>query len=416
MALPARLESAKLANMEYPDAYPTGSPQYRAVTVGLFLAGFVTFALLYATQPLLPELASQFGLSAATAALSVSVTTLGLGVGLLVAGAVSESRGRTPIMFASLFASSVLGIACGLVPSWPTMLVLRSIEGFTLAGLPAVAMAYLSEEIDPLAQPRAAGIYVGGTALGGMSARLVNALLTDLFGWRVALSGIGVAALVAALVAFKLLPRSRHFVAKPTGLTQVWATTKAIGADRALLGLFTIGGLGMGAFVGLFNAIGFRLEGEYHLPVALAGLVYLTYAIGSWASARAGTLVSRRGHRSVAPWCALVYLAGIALTLASPLVVLVLAMGLVCAGFFALHAVASGWVAVRAQTVAGAPGQASSGYLFCYYLGSSIFGVVISHAYSGVGWLAVAAWAAALIGLAFVVTLLLGRTRPAKTP
>ena len=69
-----------------------------------------------------------------------------------------------------------------LLPSWHWLLGLRLLEGVALAGLPAVAMAYLREEIDADHHARATGLYIGGTALGGMAGRIVSALLAELGG------------------------------------------------------------------------------------------------------------------------------------------------------------------------------------------------------------------------------------------
>ena len=78
-------------------------------------------------------------------------------------------------------------------------------QGIVLAGLPPVAMAYLSEEIEPATIGAAMGIYIGGNAIGGMSGRLFTAAVTDYFSWHwlflinVA-PGIAAAATVAVLV------------------------------------------------------------------------------------------------------------------------------------------------------------------------------------------------------------------------
>lgn len=390
--------------------YELGSAEYRRVTLALFLAGFVTFALLYETQPVLPQLAHDFTLTPSSAALSVSVTTIGLGLSLLAAGPLSEVRGRTPLMFASLFASSVVGITCALAPNFPVLLALRGLQGVLLAGLPAVAVAYLAEEMTPKAQASATGIYVGGTALGGMAARLANAALTGIWGWRASLLALGVACLVSSAFVYRLLPRSRGFTPAPASVGHLRAQTRLLLRDRAMVALFAIGGVSMGAFVGLFNAITFRLQGDpYHLTVGAAGLVYVVYALGSYTSARAGRAVASFGQRAVAPWCALVMLAGVVASLVTPLPIFVGAIAIVSAGFFALHSVVSGWVAARATISTGAPGQASSGYLFTYYAGSSLFGALAGVALSHAGWPGVVAMCSALVGTAYLLTLYVRR-------
>ena len=142
--------------------------------MALFAAGVATFALLYSTQALLPELARSFRLSAAQSTLSLSLATAGLGVALLLAGPASEVLGRTRLIRLSLIGSAVVALACAAAPNWGWLLMLRLAQGVTLAGLPAAATAYLREELHPDTYARAAGLYIGGTALGGMSGRLLT--------------------------------------------------------------------------------------------------------------------------------------------------------------------------------------------------------------------------------------------------
>lgn len=130
-----------------------GTVAYRKATLALFCAGFATFALLYCVQPLLPQLAEAFQVSAATSSLALSSTTLSLACCLLVAGALSESWGRKPIMAIGLLLACALGIACALVRDWHSLLVLRTLLGIALSSLPALAMAYVGEEFSPVHCP-----------------------------------------------------------------------------------------------------------------------------------------------------------------------------------------------------------------------------------------------------------------------
>ncbi|WP_226345452.1 MFS transporter [Agilicoccus flavus] len=399
-----------MSDASAPGGHRLGSPAYRRITVALFLAGLATFALLYSTQPILPTLASYYGVSAAQSAWTVSFATVGLGLSLLVAGPASEVVGRTPLMFASLFSSAVVAVACGLVDSWPVLLALRAVQGVTLAGLPAVAMAYVADEVHRADSARAAGLYISGTALGGMSGRLITGFLADLFGWRAALVGIGGVGLACAVGVFALLPRSRRFRPAPASLRHLWGSTRGLAGDPAMLALFGIAFTSMGAFVGVFNALAFRLEAPpYGLSVGVAGLVFLTYALGSVGSARAGRAAGRWGHRAVEPVAVLVMLAGLLVTLATPLWLVVAGVAVMTLGFFAAHGVASGWVATRASIGVGATGQASSLYLFCYYLGSSLFGSLAGQAWTAARWPGVVALAAGLVAVSLALSLVLRR-------
>lgn len=85
-----------------PLGYLPGTTSYWRILIALFCAGVATFTLLNSTQAILPELAAQFSVSAADSTLAVSVTTLGLGVALLVAGPLSDVFGRTRLIHFSL--------------------------------------------------------------------------------------------------------------------------------------------------------------------------------------------------------------------------------------------------------------------------------------------------------------------------
>lgn len=389
------------------------SPQYRKISISLFLAGLATFALLYDTQPVLPQISAHYGLRPDQAALSVSISTIGLALALLIVGPISEVRGRTRVIFISLFAAGAVAICVGLAPTWELMLLLRLIQGISVAGLPAVAMAYLTEEVHRSAQARAAGLYIAGTALGGMTGRLGVSALTEVVGWRGGLIAMGAVALLCAVLVWRFLPRSQGFIPGESGLANLAHQTSAIMHDRVLLGLFFIAAAGMGSFVGVFNIMGFRLEAApYGYSVGVVGLIFLVYALGSYSSAYAGKLAQKWGQRKVEPYAITVMICGLLLTLATPIWVIIMGLAIFTAGFFATRGVASGWVAARARAGVGATGQASSAYMFFYYLGSSIFGALAGTFWHWKAWPGVVLMAGVLLLAGLGVAFALKRVKP----
>ncbi len=376
-----------------------GTPAYRRATFALFCAGFATFALLYCIQPLLPMLAAHFSVSAASSSLALSLTTLSLAVCLLISGALAESWGRKPVMATALGLASLLGLASVLVvDSWQLLLALRALLGLALSGLPALAMAYVGEEFEPESLPAAMGLYIGGTALGGMLGRLLSGLLSDLGGWQLALGGIASLGLLALVVFVWLLPPSRHFTAQPLSLRILLTNFQLHLGNPVLRGLFLQGFLLMGGFVALFNYIGFRLAGEpFGLSSTLIGLLFVVYLGGIFSAGWAGRLVPRFGARQVLRGGVALMLIGVGLCATSWLVSIVLGLGLFTLGFFAAHAVASGQVGSHAK---GARAQASALYLCAYYLGSSVVGYGAGYVWDHAGWLPLMALLAALFIIA----------------
>jgi YNFM family putative membrane transporter len=365
--------------------------------------------LLYDVQPLLPLFAHRFGTGAANASLSVSLATGTMALAFIPAGILSDRVGRLPVMVFSLFASATLTILSAVLSGWNMLLVMRALTGIAIAGVPSVAMAYVAEEVAPLSSGSAMGLYIGGSAIGGMAGRLGMTLAAELFGWRGAMAAMGTIGLVVA-TAFRLLaPAPRVFVAKRHDLRSVTAATKRLMCDKALPLLFAEGFLLMGAFVSVYNYVGFRLqEPPYPLSQPVVGLIFLFYIIGSFSSAWFGGLASRVGHAKVF-WMPIVGLAaGIALTAVRPLALIILGIAVITGCFFAAHSTASGWVGRRATRDRA---QASSLYLLFYYLGSSILGTIGGVAWTHFAWEGVAAYGVSLVLVALAIATGLARVR-----
>ena len=180
--------------------------------------------------------------------------------------------------------------------------------------------------------------------------------------------------------------------------------------DAGLPWLFLEAFLLMGAFVTMFNYIGYRLLGDpYDLSQAVVGLLSLVYLSGIYSSAKIGSLADRLGRRRVL-WATIVLmLAGIALTLFTPLWLVVPGMLIFTFGFFGAHSVASSWIGRRAVK---AKGQASSLYLFCYYAGSSVAGTAGGVFWHYAEWNGIGGFIVALLVGALLVALKLAKLAP----
>jgi MFS transporter, YNFM family, putative membrane transport protein len=393
------------------EAHQRGTRGFRRVTLALFSAGLATFTTLYCVQALLPSLAGQFRLSPATASLAVSVATGALAVGVIPLTALSEAIGRTPIMTVSLFASAALGILQAFSPAFGVLLVLRALQGVALAGLQAVAMSYLTEEVHRRSLGFAMGLFIAGNGIGGMAGRLLGSLIDDVAGWRWALGVIGVIALACAVVfRLSILPSAR-FRARPLRVRELSAAVGRALADSGLLRLYAAGFLLMGCFVTVYNYLEFRLLGPgFHLSRAVVGLIFVVYLAGSAASVVAGRLVDRFGRPRMMWIMAAITLAGLVLMLPPDLALVIAGLVVTTGGFFAAHSVASGWVSARSAAL-GVQGAAV--YLFFYYLGSSIGGSLGGLAFGGGGWPGVTLFTGAFVIAVVVIALTLRRLVPA---
>lgn len=387
-----------------------GTPIFRRTTLALFAAGFSTFAVLYGVQPLMPVFADEFHVSPAESSLSLSLPCAMLALALLVVSPLSEVWGRKPIMVASLFASAILTLIAVVVPSWHGFLALRALTGLAASGLPAVAMAYLSEEMDARAIGLSMGLLIGGNAMGGMVGRLIAGIVTDHVSWRVGLGTIGILALVAAILFWRGLPPSRRFLANRMRWRQVPGTFGQHFRDPGLPWLFAEAFLLMGGFVSVYNYIGFRLlDPPYNLSQSAIGAIFVVYLAGTFSSAVTGEIASRLGRRRVLWLAILLGIVGILLTLSEHLPVIIAGIVVVTVSFFGAHSVASSWIGRRALRDRA---QASSVYLSLYYLGSSVLGTAGGWFFDHAGWTGVVAFFGGLYGLALAIALRLSRLPP----
>ena len=390
-----------------------GSPGYRGVLVGLAAAGVATFAQLYSLQGVLPELAAGMHISASSAALTVSAATLGLAVAVIPWSAAADRFGRLPVMRAAILAAVVLGLAVPFSPGLPALLGLRFLEGVALGGIPAVALAYLSEEVSRLHAAVAAGTYVSGTTVGGLAGRIVAAPLAELVNWRVGVAAVSLLAAGAAVVFLLTAPRQLGFV--PVRLSRpghgLAARLAANLRSPGLLALYLQGFLLMGGFVAVYNYLGFRLGmPPFGLPQSLASVLFLAYLAGTWSSRAAGTLAARLtgrgGRKSVLLLSIGAMAAGLALTLAENLPAVVAGLLVFTAGFFAAHSIASGWTPLLARE---GRAQASSLYNLFYYTGSSLLGWAGGYWFQRNGWPALVLFVGTLLAAAALTAVLVLR-------
>lgn len=360
-----------------------GTPEYRRASFALLFAGLAIFNALYATQALLPVFTSELGMTEGQAAWTVSAATGGLALCVIPASILSERFGRGRVLIVSALLATTVGLALPLAQSANQLIIMRFIQGCLIAGTPAVAMTWIAEEIDSRDAARAMGLYVAGNSIGGLLGRLIPSFAMEVTTWRWAMFAGAATALTFTLIMWALLPAQQRFTPKRLNpRNEVTAMLRHL-TNRHLVGLYATAFLGMGMFVSVYNMFGFRAVEHFGLPTALAGLVYLMYLSGTWSSARAGNYVQRVGRGRVLVIASALMFLGATTLMSGNLWLTLVGLLLFTASFFALHSVASGWVG---QVATRDRAEASSAYVFFYYVGSSALGAATGLLFQHTGW------------------------------
>ena len=325
-----------------------GTPGYRRLNLAMVLAGLGAFGILYAAQPVLPQIGEEFAVSPSRASLAVSASTGALALFVLPAAALAGRFGRVRSMRVGLLLAVALTALAAVAPTFGTLVALRALSGAVLAGVVAVAMGHVGSEMHPSGLGSAMGLYVAGNSLGGVGGRLLTAAVADATSWR---GGVGVlaAASLVVTVAFWILVPDPVAPYEPGSDAPRAESLVDLLRRPGLLALVAIPFLLMGGFVAVYNYLGYRLLAEpFSLPLAVVGLVFLAYLAGSVSSAVAGRLADAVGRPRVIVASVLVMAGGLLLTLPDVLALVVLGLVVFTAGFFAAHATASGWMPVVA--------------------------------------------------------------------
>lgn len=250
--------------------------------------------------PVLPALTAELQSTTSVAQLTITACLLGLAIGQLVAGPLSDRFGRRTPLLIGVVAYTVTSVLCALSPTIETLVLARFVQG--LAGAVGIVIA----------QAAGRDVYSGGkliryygrlTVLGGLAAIIgpvIGGQLATFTDWRgvfLFLAGVGVAILVASLVVFReTLPKDHRITG---GLSHTLNDFRRLLADRMFVGAVLITGFTYSAIFAYLSGATYILQGMYGLSpqeYSLAfGLNSLGFVIFGFIAGRLAEHWSERG-------------------------------------------------------------------------------------------------------------------------
>lgn len=385
-----------------------GTAAYIKVNIAFFLAGFTIFSVLYSVQPLMPFFVKHFHITPTVASLTLSVSTLVMAISFVFFGGLSEGIGRKPIMIFSVIAVSILSLAQPFASNFTLFLVVRLFQGFVLAGLPAIAMAYISEEVHPSSITSAFGLYISGNALGGAFGRIFTGVVAGLYGYQVGLISIAVISCIAAILFTLLIPNSKHFTKSPLQIKPLITSYIHHLTNKDLIKPYILGFLLLGSNIAMFNYISFELiKPPYNISSTYVSLIYLLFILGMGSSMMSGKLTDIFGRYNTMKFAVILYIIGIVITLAPFVILKVIGLGCAVLGIFSGHALASSHVGSIAKHHKA---QATSLYLLFYYVGSSVGGTLGGLFYDFAGWYGVAMMVTLFMVTAYLIVVSMSKS------
>jgi predicted MFS family arabinose efflux permease len=300
-----------------------------------------------------------------------------------------------------------------LAPTLNQVIFWRFLHGLLLPPIFAVTIAYIGDEWPPGEANGVFGIYASASAVGGFLGRFVPGMLTGFVGWRGGFLALACGSVICLVMAALLLAPERKFVRATdlgTSLRQMLAHLR----NPRLLATYAVGFGVLFNFIATFTYVSFYLAAPpYNLSASWLGAIFVVYLTGSVLTPWTGWAVGRFGRRRFVVRVIAVWAAGIALTLAPSLPLIIAGLAISAACGLICQAVSTGYVTVTAKA-----GRSSAVglYVTSFYIGGSFGAALGGAAWTIGGWPACVAIVIAMLAImSAIVFFAWARRVPAAT-
>jgi DHA1 family bicyclomycin/chloramphenicol resistance-like MFS transporter len=176
--------------------------------------------------PALPALTEDFGAAMSQAQLTLTALLMAFGVAQVIWGPLADRFGRRPVLLAGLVAYVVASVASAAAPSMAMLIVWRTVQGAAMGAGVMCARAIVRDLYKPLEGARVMSRGLSGLGVIACLSAPLGGLLSNWFGWRLALVALAVfGAAALALVALRFeetAPRKNAQALQPRALALGW--------------------------------------------------------------------------------------------------------------------------------------------------------------------------------------------------
>ena len=364
---------------------------------------FLSFCTLYVPQPILPQLAAEFNVSAADSGLLITLTLLPLALAPIVYGYFLQAIPARTMVRAAVLLLIVNQFAFYWASAFWHLLALRFLQGLLMPAILTALTTYCATMASPDKIGRTMGWYVGATIAGGCTSRALGGVLTEYLGWPLMFVAVGAMMLPAWWLLHRLDADAEINFQRLSAAAIKRVLALALYRNSYILLSLTFFG-----FAGVLNLLSFRLvEIDPSGSAARASLLYLGYLAGIPAAVWSEQIVARLGGFARALWLGLgCYALGLsAYFIASPAVMFA-TMFAFAGGMFFIHATLCAMTNARATEHKGV---VNGLYVSVYYSSAALGSWLLGFWYAHFGWHQLL-WLVA--SMALVAALLAGRINP----
>ena len=266
--------------------------------------------------PAFPEVADFFGVPNGTVQASLTGVTVGIALGQLVIGPLSDAFGRRPLILAATAGFGLSATLAFFAPNFEVFLFLRFAMGFFAAGTDVVSRAIVRDLFkgQPM-QTMLARVFLI-QSLSPIIGPIVGSQVTEVAPWQTVFLIFGFTGILLALFAYRLLietlPVAKRRSSTPLGLARGY---KAVLKDRVYIGLMIFGAFQLSALFAYLNTVPFLFQDGYGLSASDFGYWVAANSFASYIGVQVGAYAARviRGQWLLAIYSSLGILIGLGL-------------------------------------------------------------------------------------------------------
>jgi predicted MFS family arabinose efflux permease len=372
----------------------------------LKIVGLVVFAstlFTRAVEPVIPQIAADFSIEVATAALLSSAYALPYALVQPVLGSIGDTFGKTRLMNAALLIVSLAALICALVTDFRLLVGLRIAAGLVAGGVFPAAMALVGDLVPINQRQVAIGRILAIGLTGNLLGASISGVIGDVFGWRGIFVVLGVFGLAVAITAFFAFRGIVTVTSKPFNLASVAVGFRSVSADPRAKVCFGAVFFEAIFIQGLFPYVAILLLATGETRAAMAGLVIAGFGLGGVVYSLAiPVIIARIAERRLMIIGGVLAAAGMLLAAAPfPWYAQIGIFFILGFGFYLLHGSIQVHVTELSQT---ARGTAASLHSCFFYLGQATGPVVYSVGFAhgeGSATIVVGAAVVVVVGLVF---------------
>jgi MFS transporter, DHA1 family, multidrug resistance protein len=231
--------------------------------------------------PALPEVGNALGTSASSVQLTLTTCLLGLGLGQLIVGPMSDQLGRRRPLIVGMLCYVVASAACALAPGIETLTAFRMVQGLAGAAGIVIARAAVRDMFDGLAMARFFSTLMLISGLAPILAPVFGGQLLRVTDWRGLFVVLAVLGLLLVLIVIRWLPETLPPAERnPGGVPSALRTMAGLCRDRVFSGYLLTGSLTFAALFAYVAASPFVVQEIYGASPQTFSLLFMTNAIG----------------------------------------------------------------------------------------------------------------------------------------